>query len=188
MNQEEVFLSVIKTLNQLNLPYIITGAYASSIHGEPRATHDIDLQIYLTPKDINDIYNAFQENFYVSKEGIEDALKYRTMFNLIHLESQIKIDFWIPKQSEYDQERLKRRQEITISGIKTFVISPEDSILTKLDWHKKTELEKHFADALGIMRIQGDRLDFDYITSWVEKLSIEELWAELRNTAGKNMG
>ncbi len=185
MNQEEVFLFVIKTLNQLNLPYTITGAYASSIHGEPRATHDIDLQIHITLKDINDICNAFQENFYVSKEGIEDALKHRTMFNLIHLESQVKIDFWIPKQNEYDQEQFKRRQEISISGIKTFVISPEDLILTKLDWHKKTELEKHFTDALGVMRIQDKQLDFDYITFWAEKLSIKIIWAELRKTFEK---
>jgi hypothetical protein len=185
MNQEEVLLSIIKTLNRLDLPYFLTGAYAVSIHGAPRATHDIDLQIHLSAQNIDVVYDSFKEEFYVSKEGIRDALKHKTMFNLVHQESQTKIDFWIPRDNEYDRERFRRRREITIQGVKAFVLSPEDTILTKLDWHKKSKLEKHLGDALGILKVQSRKLDLNYIETWAAELSVKTTWTELKKTAGE---
>lgn len=185
MNQEEVLLSVIKTLNRLDLPYFLTGAYAVSIHGEPRATHDIDLQIHLSAQNIETVYNNFKDEFYISKEGIQDALKHKTMFNLIHQESQTKIDFWIPLDNEYDRERFRRRRKIMIAGVKTFVLSPEDTILTKLDWYKKSKVEKHLGDALGILKVQGRELDLSYIETWAVDLSVKTTWTALKKNAGK---
>lgn len=180
MNQEEVFLRVVRALNGLDLDYAVTGAYAVSAHGEPRATHDIDFQVHIAKKDIDSMVEAFQGDFYVSREGILHALRHKTMFNLIHQETQVKIDFWISKETAYDKIRMRRRLRIDFSGVPVSIISPEDAVLTKLDWYKKTEMEKHVSDAAGIVRVQGSSLDGEYIDSWADRLSVKAIWKKVR--------
>jgi len=171
---------VVRALNTLDLAYAVTGAYAVSVHGEPRATHDIDLQVHISKKDIDPIVEAFRGDFYVSREGILSALRHKTMFNLIHQETQVKIDFWISGGHEYDKVRMRRRQRIDLSGVPVYIISPEDAVLTKLSWHKKTQVEKHLTDAAGIMKVQGNSLDRGYIDSWADKLSVTSIWKKLK--------
>ena len=97
MTQLELFKKVIEILNKLNLPYMITGAYAVSFYGEPRATYGIGLIIKIGLKDVEDFYNSFENKFYISRESINQAIEHKSMFNIIHFESNIKIDFWLFK-------------------------------------------------------------------------------------------
>lgn len=180
MTQLELFKKVIEILNKLNLPYMITGAYAVSFYGEPRATHDIDFKIKIGLKNVEDFYNSFKNKFYISRESIHQAIKHKSMFNIIHFESNIKIDFWLFKNNEFDKERLKRRRKVTILKKPVFISSPEDIILIKLKWFKESELEKHFFDALGIMKVQGKDLDFKYLDTWAERLNVKNLLIELK--------
>ena len=179
MTQLDILLLVCETLNKLKIEYMITGAYAVSFYGRPRTTHDIDINISISKEDIKKIYNAFKDSFYISEEQIEEAIKYQSMFNIIHNETIDKVDFWILKDDEFDKEKFRRKKKEVVSGKAIFISSPEDVILSKLDWYKKSDIQKHYDDVSGIFEIQQRNLDIDYVKKWAEKLSFLSILLEV---------
>lgn len=179
MTQLDVLLLVAKRLNQLEIAYMLTGAYGISFYGKPRTTHDIDLKVEIGYYDTEKIYEAFKDDFYVSKEMIKNAVIHRTMFNLIHNETQTKVDFWMVKKTEFDKERFGRRIKVEIHDIPVFIATAEDMIIIKLDWFKESGVQKHYEDALGIIEIQKGKLDLDYLEKWCKKHSTKDLLEKL---------
>ena len=179
MTQLDILLLVCDTLDKLKINYMLTGAYAVSFYGRPRSTHDIDINISISTHNVKDIYNAFKDSFYISREQIEEAIRYQSMFNVVHNETIDKIDFWILKDDEFDKERFGRRRKETVSGKEIFISSPEDVILSKLDWYKKSDIQKHYDDVSGIFEIQQRNLDIDYVKKWAEKLSFLSILLEV---------
>jgi len=171
LTQLEVLLFTTDVLNKLGLNCMLSGAYAASFYGRPRTTHDIDLNIDINYSDVPKIYEAFKDSFYVSREMIEDAIKHQQMFNMIHNETQAKVDFWIVKNTEFDQERFRRRIKANIHGQPVFIPTAEDTILSKLDWFKQSDIQKHYEDVLGIFEVQAGKLDIDYIKKWAKHFS-----------------
>lgn len=171
MTQEEVVKKIAITFKRNNIPYMLTGAIAVNYYGRPRFTHDLDVVTEIQLKDAERITKLFKDKFYVSIEGITDAIEHRTMFNLIHLETGFKIDCWILKVGEYDGVSFSRRKKEIVFDEEIYISSPEDLILTKLDWYKKSGLQKHYNDALGIFEIQAGKLDLKYIRKWASQLS-----------------
>lgn len=175
MTQLEILLLVARELNQLRINYMLTGAYAVSFYGKPRTTHDIDLNVEVSLSDVERVCKAFEDSFYVSKEMIEDAIKHQLMFNLIHNETQTKVDFWIVKETEFDKERFGRRIKAEIHGVPAFMPTAEDLIITKLDWYKQSDTQKHYDDVVGIFEIQKGKLDVDYIKKWAKQFTFEDI-------------
>ena len=182
MTQDELLLDVIRRLNKLGVIYMLTGAYAVSFHGEPRATHDIDIKINLQTKDITSIYENFKRDFYIGKDMVEDAVKEQRMFNIIHLDTGIKVDFWISKDANFDRLRMERRTKDSFLGEPVYVASPEDTILVKLEWFKNSESEKHWRDALSILKVSKKNLDYNYIEKWAKELGILDVWKKIKKT------
>lgn len=176
MTEEDVLLEVLETLIEIKIPYALTGGLAVSFYGNPRSTHDFDLivQIPHDPKMIKKLLAVFGKDYYISEEGIIDALLHKTMFNIIHHETGLKIDFWILKGDAYDHEAFLCRKQKKLMGKDIFILSAEDMIINKLLWYKVSEIYKHLNDAKGIYRIQGDKLDQKYLTEWADRLSITE--------------
>lgn len=184
MVQEDLLIKVLDKINQLRIPYMITGGIASIFYGKPRLTHDFDIVVKIEKKDIPNLVTIFKDEFYVSSEAIQNAIKNCSMFNIIHLDSGIKIDFWLLKYDEFDRKRFERRQRHVYSGRDIFFSSPEDVILQKLDWLKESEIQKHFDDALDVFEIQKD-LDMDYLKVWAKKLSIQDLLDDILSMTTK---
>jgi hypothetical protein len=175
MNPLEILLLTADRLNQLNIPFMITGAFAVSFYGRPRSTHDIDLIVELCQADIAKIYKAFEEDFYASTEMMAEAVTQRSMFNLIHNETATKVDIWMLEDTAFDRERFSRRVREVLRDVAVCISSPEDMIVVKLNWFKQTEILKHYEDALGIVLVQQDALDIEYIRGWCERLFLGEL-------------
>lgn len=175
MTQIEITKKVIEALDQLNIPYMITGAVAASYYGKPRFTHDIDLVVSIKKESAPLIEKLFEDEFYVSAEGILDALEHHTMFNLINHDTGIKIDCWIIGSDDYDLKAFERRKLATIFDAYMYISAPEDVILSKLRWFKESKTEKHLDDARGIFEVQQANLDTDYLKTWSNKLSVEDL-------------
>jgi hypothetical protein len=177
MNEEDVLESVILKLNALDVPYAITGALAVSFYGKPRSTHDFDLIVSVYPGKgkVQALLSAFGKDFYISEEGIIDALLHKSMFNIIHHETGLKIDLWVLKDEEYDKEAFARRKKRRFLGQQIFILSPEDMILNKLLWYKASELDKHLNDVKGILQVQGDALDKKYLKKWAAKLLVKDI-------------
>ena len=181
MTEEEVLKEVITSLEELSIPYALTGGLAVSFYGYPRSTHDFDLivQIPHGGQNIKKLLSTFGKDFYISEQGIIDALLHKTMFNLIHHETGLKIDFWILKDDEYDREAFKRRRKWDLLDENISILAPEDMIINKLLWYKVSESDKHLNDVKGIYNVQKEKLDLNYLKKWAQKLSIYEFLSDV---------
>jgi hypothetical protein len=160
---------------------MLTGSLVSSIQGDPRVTHDIDLVISIESPVIPLLFNALREpRFYLDLESMHEALRHQNMFNLIDMQSGDKIDFFMLTADAYDQTRFARRQTEILFGVSVPLTTPEDTILSKLIWAKKSGgSEKQIRDVEGVYRFQKPTLDIPYIEKWVEHLGIQEFWLRI---------
>src|SRR3989338_6834316 len=182
MDQTSVLKFVVEQLNNSKVPYFLIGSFAVSYYGKPRATHDIDFKISLSQKAVKPLIEKFQKQVYISEEGIQDALKHQTMFNLIHFETNTKVDFWILQNDAFDQARFKRKKTVSLFGLDTFITTVEDLIIIKLKWYQESESDKHLNDIQGILEIQQDKIDKKYIQEWVGRLRLEKEWNQIDAT------
>jgi hypothetical protein len=180
---ETVLLRVIEALDRLNLPYMLTGAVAVTYYGEPRTTHDIDIVVMLAATDITRVKTALEPDFSVAEESIKAALREGSMFNAIHEETGLKVDFWMLKSSEFDRARFARRVRVSALGVKMTLPAPEDVIIGKLEWFQMSDIDKHYSDALGVAAVQRGRLDTDYIARWCRAKGLTELWEKIEHEA-----
>lgn len=185
MSQQELLRKVVQALDQAGIQYLITGSVVSSLQGEPRSTHDIDVVVAIQSSKIHKLIEAFSpSDFYLDKNSIVDAINRRSMFNLIDLKGGDKVDFWILTDEPFDQSRFSRRYSEEFMGLKIQVSTPEDTILAKLRWAKLSGgSEKQFIDALRVYEVQYEKLDIDYLEHWAEELEVESLWKRLTDEA-----
>ena len=185
MSQQELLKKVIQVLNQTGIQYMITGSVVSSLQGEPRSTHDIDMVIAIQKPLAKRLVEAFSPpDFYLDEDNILDAIKRQSMFNLIDLNTGDKVDFWILTNEPFDQSRFLRKISEEFMGLKILISSPEDTILVKLRWAKLSGgSEKQFTDALRVYEVQYGKLDINYLEQWARKLSLESLWKRLVDEA-----
>ena len=185
LQPERLIRRVIQTLEDLGIEYMVTGSVASSLQGEPRSTHDIDLVVVLQRSTIQKLIDAFPlPNFYVSEASILDAIDTGGMFNIIDTNEGDKIDFWMLTDEPFDQSRFSRKYTEDIMGFSLQVSSPEDTILAKLKWAQLSGgSEKQFADALRVYEVQYGKLDLDYLADWAKALNVESALKRLQDTA-----
>jgi len=164
---------------------MITGSVASSLQGEPRSTHDIDIVIAIEKSKAHKLVEALRSpDFYLDEHSILDAISRQNMFNVIDLKTGDKVDFWILTDEAFDRSRFSRKITEEFIGIELHVSSPEDTILAKLRWAKLCGgSEKQFTDALRVYEVQYGNLDVDYLEQWAKKLNIELLWKQLIDAA-----
>lgn len=181
MSQSELLKRVVATLDTAKIGYMITGSVVSSLQGEPRSTHDIDIVLVIRPEQIAAISRAFPPpGYYVDADAIQDAIRQKASFNLIDMQSGYKVDFWLLTDTEFDRIRFARRIHETIDGSLMAISSPEDTILMKLNWARLSGgSEKQFTDALRVFELQHARLDQNYLASWARRLDVTELWDRL---------
>jgi hypothetical protein len=165
----------------MKIPYYLGGSMASSAMGLPRTTLDIDIIADVQAFQAGRLADALRGSFYVDQDQIGAAIERRSSFNIIHLESALKVDIFIPKEREYDKEAMDRRRRESLSGeedaISCYLASPEDIILSKLEWYKSGGLVsgRQWQDVQGVMKVQGRELDQTYLRKWALQLSISEL-------------
>lgn len=169
-------------LESLDIFYYIGGSVASSLQGETRFTEDLDLVINIQLSQAQSIFNAFSKDFYVSEIAIDDALRGRTSsFNVIDLETTEKADMFVMRNDAFANSKMERRQLYIPADRSTseaiYLCSPEDTVLQKLVWYKmtKNESQRQWRDVLGVLKLQGDRLDFAYLQKWAVELSLSDL-------------
>jgi hypothetical protein len=177
MSVEDVFARIRAALLAAGVPHMLTGSFASSFHGAPRSTQDIDIVIAPDREQLLALIAEFPESmYYVSRDAALDALARHDQFNVIDLATGWKIDFIIRKQRAFSREEFERRRPADLSGVEMDVASAEDVLLAKLEWAKRGGSARQIEDAAGIIRLQGDRLDTAYVQRWVAALGLEEQW------------
>lgn len=185
MSQKDFLARLVTKLESAGIPHMISGSLGSSLHGEPRATNDIDLIIDPTAAQLNLFARSLGEGYYVSPEAAQEAFRNLSMFNVIDYETGWKADLIIRKDRPFSLEEFRRRRPADILGVQVSVISPEDAILSKLEWSKQGESERQFRDALGIAAVQWGSLDKEYLYRWARELNLEDILETLLSSAEK---
>jgi hypothetical protein len=187
VSQPELLRTVAEVLENAGIAYMVTGSIASSMQGEPRSTHDIDLVVALAPEHVDVVHRAFPPSkYYLSEQSIRDAIHHRSMFNLLDIDGGDKVDFRILTNDDFDRSRFSRRRQQFAEAmqISIHVSSPEDTILSKLRWAELSGgSEKQFNDALRVYEVQFSGLDFNYLNEWSQRLAVERLWQRLQADA-----
>ncbi len=183
MNQGEFFSFVIDVLGQLDIPYMITGSVASMAYGEPRLTLDMDIVVDLSDKKAEEFCQKFDENFYKDLDSIREALRQKSHFNIIHVESGSKVDFYPLRDDLLSQQMFKnRRQEFFREDKMASFSRPEDVIINKLIFYKEGKSEKHLRDIQGMLEVSGEQFDLSYIDKKTKELGLSSHWEELKKT------
>jgi len=182
MSQQELLIQVAAALDEHGIAYMYTGSIVSSLFGEPRLTHDIDVVVQLAAREAVKLGVSFPPpRYYLDEpESNEEMIRQGSMFALIDTHTGDKVDFWVLTDSEFDQSRFHRRKSVDLFGRALWVSSPEDIILAKLRWAELSGgSEKQYLDALRVFEVQRAELDTHYCTQWAGKLGVRPLWERL---------
>lgn len=178
MSASETLRWLVTALESAEIPYMLVGSFASSVHGQSRTTRDLDVVIDPTPSAFERFVSSIEtERFYFDLDVARDALRRRGMFNIIDSSSGWKIDLVVRKATPHAIAELARRVPGNVLGVGVFLASAEDVIIAKLGWAKLAGSERQLDDVRGILVTTGARLDREYIDDWVENLGLTETWA-----------
>jgi hypothetical protein len=179
MTSEDALRLLFSKLGECGIPYMITGSFASNIHGLPRATQDADVIIEVEPGTLERFLESLGPAFYRSMEAAMDALSREQMFNVVHLETGFKVDLIVRKSRPFSRIEFSRRQPAFYLGENRWFATAEDIILAKLEWSKMAGSERQFSDALNIAKLQRENLDRAYLEKWAKELDILDLLEKL---------
>jgi len=184
-SQEKLLIEIAKILSNLKIKYFVTGGFAVSVWGRPRATFDIDIIVKLIEPQAFSLTKALKE---ISKAGyadenmIKDAIRYNGEFNFIDPNSGLKVDFWVTKEGSSKPPEFENRRLKKISGQEVYFVSPEDLILSKLQWYQETQSSRHLEDVQSVLKISGKKLDMNYLKQWADKLEVSDILNKIINT------
>jgi hypothetical protein len=181
---EQVIQRVAALLDAAEVPYMLTGSFASGFYGSPRASQDID--IVIAPK-LGPLKTFLQhlpaDKYYVDHDAAFDAYGSESLFNVVDFDSGWKIDLIVRKSRPFSVAEFDRKTRAEFGGASIYVATAEDVLISKLEWAKLSESERQLEDAAGILRMQGQDLDVGYIERWVRELDLSPQWTCAKSKA-----
>jgi hypothetical protein len=163
---------------------MLTGSFASSFHGAPRVTHDVDIVIAPVLGSLEALLRQFPvDRYYVSRDAALQAYGAEGMFNVVDFATGWKVDLIIRKARPFSLKEFERRRLETLDGTEVFVASPEDVVVAKLEWAKLGESERQLNDVASILSSRAGELDLTYIERWVDDLGLSEQWKRAKAMA-----
>jgi len=175
---ESILTRVRQAFDAAKVPYMLTGSFASSLHGAPRVTHDVDIVIAPTLATLEALLRQFPDDqYYVSRDAALEAYGAESMFNVVDFSTGWKVDLIVRKSRPFSVEEFSRRREEELDGVRVYVATPEDVIVAKLEWAKLGESERQLRDVSSIVAARSSELDLPYIERWVTSLGLVEQWA-----------
>jgi len=164
---------VAGALDSAGIPYMVVGSLASTFHGEPRATQDVDIVIDPQPDQLAALLRSFDADAFYLGDG-QQALARRGMFNVIDVTSGWKVDFIVRRDRPFSTTELNRRIDAEVLGIRLSIATAEDTILAKLEWAATSGSERQLADAAAVIAVSGELLDWEHLRHWAENLGVAD--------------
>lgn len=185
MSSAPVLRELVDALNHAGISYMVVGSFASNLYGTGRGTQDIDVVVSANADQIRASLNGFPKNqYYFDVDAALEACRRKSMFNILDMERGWKIDIIFQKPGAFHQQAFSRRRAAQIEGVDVFALTPEDVIISKLEWAKMGESTRQLEDIAGVLKVQKDKLDRPYIEKWVAELGLAAQWSQARQLAG----
>jgi hypothetical protein len=177
-----VAISFSEILERLDIRHLVGGSLASSVHGEPRSTNDIDILADFGEEHSGPFVEAVQPEYYVSATAVRGAVRSALHFNVIHMSAALKVDVFLAGKDPFDQERLRLRERLQVSTdppAHLWMDTAEHSVLRKLEWYRRggEVSERQWRDVVAILRIQGSGIDGSRLDDWGRRLGVTDLVA-----------
>lgn len=177
---------MVARLEAAGVPYMLTGSFASSYHGRPRATQDIDFVIAPSRDQLHGLLQSLPpEQYYAEEAAALDALQHESQFNVIDLATGWKVDFIIRKSRRFSLVEFDRRTRVELAGLTLFVATVEDVILAKLEWAKLGGSVRQIEDVAELLTVRGSAIDRGYLDRWIAALDLPEQWVAARRAAAQ---
>ncbi len=184
MDVIDVTLRVAAALERVGIGYFLGGSLASSLHGEPRSTNDVDLVVDLAASKVTELAAALGPDFDVDEEALRRAAEERSSWNVFFQPLLTKIDLFVLRGGAFDASEFGRRRAVEVRpGQRLFVKSPEDSVLRKLLWYREGGSERQWQDVVEVLRHGRTGLDSGYLDGWARRLGVEDLLARAKHDA-----
>lgn len=181
---------VVSIFEALATPYVVGGSVASSLHGIPRATQDVDIVVRLGPHQVPGLLARLKDEFYVDEGAVREAIRRASSFNIIHLDTMYKIDVFVCGEDPLKLEEFSRAKEITVdpdTGSRLMLADAADIILQKLIWYEigNRVSERQWRDVIGVIKVSGDLLDMEYLRRWAVRKNLWSLLTKAFAEAGR---
>jgi hypothetical protein len=175
-----VTLRVVRALEGIGVPYLVGGSIASSFYGEPRATQDVDIVADLQEPNVSQLVAALRDDFYLDEPAIREAVRHRSTFNVIHLETMFKVDIFVAKDDVATLQEFERRRLHPLPNhpdTEIVVATPEDIVVQKLYWYRLggEVSDRQWLDALKVLEVRLDSLELPYMHQLARHLGVEDL-------------
>ncbi|MDM8521317.1 hypothetical protein QUF64_14825 [Anaerolineales bacterium HSG6] len=184
----EVTQQIAQTFERLTIPYLVGGSLASSLHGIPRATQDVDIVADIKLNQVASIVEALKDGFYIDADIIREAIRNCSSFNIIHLATMFKVDIFVLKPDHTSQQEMIRREQYQLSDNpldQLYLATAEDVIVHKLYWYQMSgsTSERQWNDVLGVIQVQSDQLDYTYLKQTAQQRGVSELLEKILQDA-----
>lgn len=180
--QFELLRVVVGLLDDAGIAHMVTGSFASTFHGEPRMTRDIDLVIDPSETTIGLFVDSVdRDRFYVGDAA--EAVRRRDMVNVIDNTSGWKVDLIVRKDRPFSEAEFARRVPVQLGGVDVCIASVEDTILAKLEWASQSGSERQVRDVVAMLRIQDP--DWEYLNRWADELGVASLLVAAGEQSGR---
>lgn len=161
---------VTNSLEIKDISYMLSGSLALNAYTVPRMSLDIDIVIELHEEHLLDFFEIFKDDYYINENTVKEEIKRRGMFNVIDHKTGFKVDFIIKKETEYRKHEFSRRIRESISDFDVWIVSPEDLVISKIDWIQQYQSDKQINDIQNLLSIST--IDLNYIKLWCNKLNL----------------
>jgi hypothetical protein len=169
LEELEVLRLVSERLESAGVPFMLTGSFAMAFYAKPRMTRDLDLVVEMVETDVDGIVNAMSPEFYIDADDVRSAILSQRLFNLMHNSTGVKVDLIVRKNTKYRQLEFARRRLVEMAGVKTWIVSREDLILSKLVWSQESASDLQRRDVKTLLDAAVDQ---EYLKHWAEELNV----------------
>jgi hypothetical protein len=183
-----VALHIARVLETLGVRYVTAGSLASSLHGEPRSTNDIDIVADLRAHHMSALALTLGADWVWSEDAARDAIVRGASFNAVHVKTALKVDVFVVGGDAFDSHRVATGRRMRLGDTpesETVMDTAEHTVVRKLEWFRRggEVSDRQWRDVVGILRVQGPRIDSRELDTWAARLGVTDLLESARREA-----
>jgi hypothetical protein len=180
---EEAVYALLDLLNAARIPYMLVGSFSSNAYGEARSTKDADFVVQLEPKARQDLLGKLPPDFEIDWQASFETITGHTRQILRIPSIPFEIELFDLSSEPFDLSRFERRKRTSMEGHPVWLPTAEDVVVQKLRWAKLGKRDKDMLDAISILKVRNEKLDWAYIGKWCTALDISDTLTEARARA-----